>query len=328
MMNAALGLSVPLTRYVLMAAGLAPSLLNSQPWQFRVDPDRIELHADPGRRLIATDPEDRELRLACGAALFNLRLALHAHGITPLASLDPQECGGALAVVRDGGTSAQGRADAELYRAIDRRHTNRQPFLDVRVPASDRRLLMRAALDEGAVLHAVTDRAGQYELSCIIGTADRQQRGDANCRAELTAWTGKRFRRRDGVRRASPGAASDPHDVWGYLDMGHGRVRGRRFVTEPFVAVLATRADTPADQVQAGQALQRVLLTATTLGLSASFLSQPIEVLECRQQLRRLLAGRLYPQAILRLGFSSPAAPTPRRDVADLVLARPLAVAH
>jgi hypothetical protein len=30
--------------------------------------------------------------------------------------------------------------------------------------------------------------------------------------------------------------------------------------------------------LQAGQALQQVLLTATTLGLSASFLSQPIEV--------------------------------------------------
>jgi hypothetical protein len=324
-MNEALGLSRPDTRQVLLAAGLAPSLLNTQPWRFRLADDRIEIHADPGRRLIATDPEDRELRLACGAALFNLRLALHARGITPQVSLDPQGCGGALAVVRRDRPSAQGRSDAELYRAIDRRHTNRLPFLDVRVPASDRRLLMRAALDEGAVLHAIPDRAGQYELSCIIGAADRQQRDDPHCRAELRAWTGKRLRRADGV---GPAPSPEPQDMWGYLDMGRGAVRGGRFATEPFVAVLATRADDPLDQVRAGQALQRVLLTATTLGLTASFLSQPIEVAGCRRRLGRLVTDRLRPQAVLRLGFSAPAAPTPRRDVADLVLARAVAGAR
>jgi hypothetical protein len=65
-------------------------------------------------------------------------------------------------------------------------------------------------------------------------------------------------------------------------------------------------SDRHADQVQAGLALQRVLLTATALGLTASFLSQPIEVTEQRRQLTTLLANRLHPQAILRLGFSPP----------------------
>lgn len=323
----ALGLSEALTRQVLTGAGLAPSLLNTQPWRFLLAEDRIEIHADPGRRLTATDPEDRELRIACGAALFNLRLALHARGVVPSVSLDPER-GAALAVVGRGGTGDQGRADAELHRAIGRRHTNREPFLDVRVPASDRRLLMRAALDEGAVLHAVPDRVGRLELGRIIGVADRHQRGDERCRAELRTWTGKQLRRPDRVAPFPVRPAPDSQDLWGYLDMGHGRVRGRDFVAEPYVAVLATRADSPADQVRAGQALQRVLLTATTLGLTASFLSQPIEVAECRRQLGRLLSDRLHPQAVLRLGFSRPAAPTPRRDVADLLLTRQLAGAR
>ena len=78
--------------------------------------------------------------------------------------------------------------------------------------------------------------------------------------------------------------------------------------------------------MQAGQALQRVLLTATTLGLTASFLSQPIEVAEQRRQLRRLLAGDRQPQAILRLGFGRAVTTTPRRDVADLLLREPVGV--
>ena len=92
--------------------------------------------------------------------------------------------------------------------------------------------------------------------------------------------------------------------------MGNGfarvRSRGEDFEAEPFVVVLSTRMDVPGCQVQAGQALQRVLLTATALGLTASFLSQPIAVTEQRRQLTTLLANRLHPQAILRLGFSPP----------------------
>ena len=51
------------TRQVVSAAGMAPSLFNTQPWRFRLCPDRIEVHADLGRRLIGHDPEDRE----CGS---------------------------------------------------------------------------------------------------------------------------------------------------------------------------------------------------------------------------------------------------------------------
>src|SRR5690349_20878162 len=80
---AALGLSSADTAEVLAAAGLAPSLHNSQPWAFDVTADVIELHADPARRMPVADPRDRELRIACGAALLNLRIALGAKGAAP-----------------------------------------------------------------------------------------------------------------------------------------------------------------------------------------------------------------------------------------------------
>ena len=85
----ALGLSGPETVAVLETAALAPSVHNTQPWSFRVAPDVIELHLDPARRLPVADPDDQELRLACGAALFNLRLALLARGVRPAVALYP-----------------------------------------------------------------------------------------------------------------------------------------------------------------------------------------------------------------------------------------------
>lgn len=56
----------------------APSVHNTQPWQWRVEPETVQLHADWSRQLIATDPDRRDLVLSCGAALHHLRVVLAA----------------------------------------------------------------------------------------------------------------------------------------------------------------------------------------------------------------------------------------------------------
>ena len=331
-MSTALGLSESATRQVITAAGMAPSLFNTQPWRFRLYPDRIEVHADLGRRLIAHDPEDRELRIACGAALFNLRLAVHAHGVSPVVTIEPGDLPDVLAVIRRGQATVQSRDDVALHQAITRRRTNRQPFLDAPMPEAYRRVLAYAAAAEGADLRTITTPAERFELRCIIAAADQRQRDDVVCRAELEAWTGDRNGHPDGVPLAAAGPRPEPQDPVALRDMGNGfarvRPRGDDFETEPFVVVLSTRMDGPGCQVQAGQALQRVLLTGTALGLTASFLSQPVEVGEERRELRRLLADGRYPQAVLRLGFGAPVAAAPRRDAADLLLPEPVGSAR
>ena len=51
-----------------------------------------------------------------------------------------------------------------------------------------------------------------------------------------------------------------------------------RFERHPQLMMLFTNRDEPSDWLRAGQALQRALLTATTLGASTSFLTQPLEL--------------------------------------------------
>jgi hypothetical protein len=69
--------------------------------------------------------------------------------------------------------------------------------------------------------------------------------------------------------------------------------------------------------------MQRVLLTATTHGLSASFISQIIEVPRTRENLRRLIHGARPPHVVLRIGYGQPLPPTPRRPVSDLLGPQP-----
>jgi hypothetical protein len=122
---------------LLRAAAAAPSMHNTQPWRFRVsNADRaIELRADPARQLPYGDPAGRAAHIACGAALFNLRLAAAAAGLRADARLlpDPREPL-LLATVRLAGPHRPAADEGELHAAIEQRHTNRQPFSRRPVP--------------------------------------------------------------------------------------------------------------------------------------------------------------------------------------------------
>jgi nitroreductase len=98
------------------------------------------------------------------------------------------------------------------------------------------------------------------------------------------------------------------------------------FVSEPLIAVISTFHDSPLARLQAGQAMQRVLLAATVAGLSASILSQIVEVPATRKQLRDLIVGGLWPQAVLRIGYAAPAAAAARRDLDGVVTSGPPSV--
>ena len=86
------------------------------------------------------------------------------------------------------------------------------------------------------------------------------------------------------------------------------------------MCLLATSANQPADWVAAGQALQRVLLCATTFGVTGALHSQPLEVPQLRDFIRVHLAARAHPQMIIRLGTTSQTTASIRRPIGDVLL--------
>jgi hypothetical protein len=139
---------------LLTMAGRAPSILNSQPWQFRVTRYTIELHADPARRLRA-DPAGREMLVSCGAALFGLRLGVRSIGYQPVTVLLPDPARpGLLATVRLGAQSPMTVHEQQMIEALPHRHTHRGPFTPGPLPPG---LLVR--LQHDAVTRAGRTRA-------------------------------------------------------------------------------------------------------------------------------------------------------------------------
>ncbi len=320
----AFGLSPVQVADLLRTAGRAPSLHNSQPWLFSVFPHAIELHTDARRSPAVADPDNRETRIGCGAALFNLQLGLHGHGIRPTVTILPDRARpDLLAVVRHGGTKPPTPEQRDLLRAAALSRTNRHPYTDAPVDTPSLHAVRRAALVEGAWLHIVQDPGQRATLRGIAARAHREQEADPAFRAEFAGWVAVAPERPDGVPAPAGGARPEPQDHRVLRDFtsgtGSDRVVGKDFESEPVIAVLSSHLSGPSAEVQVGQALQRVLLTATTHGLSISFLSHIVEVASAREELRRLISGARPPQAVLRIGHGWPVAGAPRRAVEDLL---------
>ncbi|MGW4065506.1 Acg family FMN-binding oxidoreductase [Amycolatopsis sp. NPDC004747] len=307
---------------VIGAAVLAPSTHNTQPWRFRCTPVGLELHADTERALPVVDADQRELLLSCGAALFNLRTAIHALGAHPATTLLPRrDQPDLLAVVRPFAARRPDPRLVELADAIPRRHTNRTPFEKAAVPASVVARLRHAAEIEQAWLPRL-DAVQLDRLRELVNKSHQDQLTDPAFVAEWRYWTGRGRGSRDGVPDYAAGAMPADDGGWILRDFGTAPSarRGRIDESDPLVVVIGSFDDTRLDQLRAGQAMQRVLLTATAAGLDASFISQPVEVSSVRDELRDLLGGGLWPQIVLRLGRGKPVAWTPRRSVADVLL--------
>jgi hypothetical protein len=290
----------------------APSMHNTQPWRFRHTGPAIDVLLDPQRLLPAGDPTGRAARVACGAALFNLRLALTVAGTPAQVHL----CAAPDLVARlvPGPTRPATPVERRLHAAIPHRHTNRYPFADLPVPAGARDELVRAARDERGWLHLVETPQEAEAVADLVREGDRALRADPAYVSELRAWTGAA-----GVPAGAGGPEPGQYELLARRDFG-GAPSTRDFEREPLLAVLGATGDLPADDVVAGMALQRVLLTATDLGLAASLFTQPVDASQTRDRLRAV-CRRPYPaHAVLRIGYGQTPHHAGRRDVAEVIV--------
>ena len=303
------------------AAILAPSLHNSQPWHFRLTDGAIDVIADPSRQLAVADSSGWAVRIACGAATFNARLALAAAGVPATVTVRPDRGSDVIARLTPGRPRPATATEQDLYRAVPRRHSNRRPFWPNPVPSDVRAGLIEAARAEGAWLDLLVGMTALSGFAELAQSAERVLLRDYDYQAEMSGWI-HADTAADGVPVHVGGPVSEPQDLLPQRSYGvHRRGPGRDFEPEPLVAVLGAIGDHPADQILAGQALQRVLLTATAAGLASSMISQPIEVPAARDQLRRSLRRNGLPQMAIRIGYGDPGQAAPRRPLADVLLA-------
>lgn len=315
-------------RFCLRYAILAPSTHNTQPWRFQLENDTVLLCADRTRALPVSDTYDRELVISCGAALFNLRVALSHFGCPYEIRLMPSTAEpDVLASVRISPDGFLDKRIAPLLPSITARVTNRQGFDPAPVTEAVVGMLHDAARAEGVGLVHVSAEADRMRFAGLIDEADRAQLADPRFRRELALWLNAR-RRDDGMSTysATAGGLLDfatplTASVVRTFDRGNGIAASHRHLVygSPLLICLASAADNSEAWLVTGQAMQRVLLTLTAQGLFASFLNQPIEVAELRTEVHALAQGDTYPQILLRVGRGVPQDHSPRRSLESVL---------
>ncbi|HEX8628494.1 MAG TPA: nitroreductase, partial [Catenuloplanes sp.] len=236
-------------------AGYAPSALNTQPWRWRVLPDRLELSADRERQLVVSDPQSRLLLLSCGAALHHARLALAAQGWPARVDRapDPRQPD-LLARITVGD---RGPADPEAMRLVQTmrvRHTDRRPLSDE--PLDDEMIteVRAAAVGEGVQVH-VLNGAQVYDLASAANRAEEVGATDERLREEVAYWTSRPAPQGTGlppeVLPATPPQTTVPGRAFGggTLPIGPGHDRAAVY------GVLYGDEDEPLSWLRAGEAL-------------------------------------------------------------------------
>jgi len=318
-----------ITRYVVTAAGWAPSVHNTQPWRFTADGQQISLCADAERQLQVADPAGREMMISCGAALFTARLALRSLGYLPETQVLPDP-GQPLLVARVswGRWAARTEFEQRLFGQVRQRRTHRGGFDPVPLPPGLLATLRDGAARYGAMLRIVADDGRRAALAAAVQAAERIQRLDSERVRELARWApAPGSARADGVPPASyPARAEHTSPDFPGRDFAHGRGWGlpppstaAPFRSAGVAGLLTTAHDRPPDWVNTGQALQRILLTASTAGVAAALHTQPLEIGWLRESIQTQLSDGACPQLVLRFGAVTQAADSVRRPPDDIL---------
>lgn len=299
-------------------ASFAPSILNTQPWHWRVHDGWLDLYADRGRQVASIDPLGRLLALSCGGALHHACTALRAHGHDPQVSRLPGNEPDLLARLSIRGPHRASSTDLAQARGIKLRHSDRRSIAAPgHVDDQTIERLRTLATDCGARLH----RVATDELPYLATAARRAQAIEARTETyqhDLAAWTENRAKG-EGVPadtlvatipRAVP-IRDFTHNSEAGLHPGFGDDTNADFL------ILATASDNELDWLRCGEAMSAVWLTATAEDIAASVLSDVIEVAGARAVLSGLVPGHEHPQLVLRIGIAAQPTPppaSPRRD--------------
>lgn len=311
--------------FLLRYAVLAPSGHNQQPWSFQITHQGVEVFADYTRGLPVIDPDNREMTMSLGAAIANLRVAAAHFGFESTLLFPESADAGAVATIALRETSGPDARMKSLFSAIKRRRTNRTPFDGENIEPEALSTLLDVVEAWPETFHVVF-RQDKQRAADLIAFADQLLMADDAWRSELAACVHSTSGAEDGLAADSLGIpgplAGAASFVLRHFDLGSLQAHRDRDLTMSATALLIVTADNDSiSLLQAGEALEYLLLTITQVGLQYSFLNAPIQRADLRDRVEMLAGSKRPAQLLLRIGYGQAVTtPSPRRPLAAVVV--------
>jgi nitroreductase len=309
---------------VVRTACRAPSLHNSQPWQWVFKRGQLRLFLDPSR-VMDTDHFARQALISCGAALDHLRVAMAAAGWQSQVDRFPNpDSPNHLASIEFSPMDFVTDRDRRRASAISVRRTDRLPF-SAPTDWESFESVVTTSVDRRAVHLDVISEDLHPRLVEAATIAESLRLYDTSYHDELHWWTAP-FEASQGIPYSALVSAAESDRV------GVGRVfpvsrRPERRLEIPEdhakVLLLSTDDDGRADALAAGEALSAVLLECTMGGLATCPVTHLTELHVTRELLQSLMNHDAIPQVLIRVGvvpvIEKAPPPTPRRPLSEVL---------
>ncbi len=269
------------------AAILAANPHNSQPWTFAITPTRVEMFADPTRRIGTLDPLLREQHIGLGCALENLLLAAATRGYDAIVTLMPTDSDPTHVATVD--LVAGDRQPSALHDAIPDRHTNRGPYTDVAVSEEILSALTAQAADLDEVeVRWITTEADKAAFGDLLIEATEAIISDPEQSSDSFEW----FRNnRDDIERHMDGLTLDCQGLspltltMAKILPASSRSAGDRFwltqtrtvhtrTAAAYGVITVADIDDPVQCLDGGRLAQRIHLAATMNGVAMQYMNQ------------------------------------------------------
>jgi nitroreductase len=305
----------------------APSLHNSQPWQWVFSDGQLRLFLDPSR-VMDSDQSAREALIGCGAALDHLRVAMAAAGWRAHVDRFPNpDNENHLASIEFTPIEYMTERDRRRASAIWERRTDRLPF-SAPTDWMSFEPVLSSGVDGSAVhVHIVPENL-RPRLVEAGQMAESLRLYDSAYHDDLHWWTAP-FEQEEGIPYSALVSAteSDRVGVGRAFPVVH-RPERRTEISEDdsMILVLSTDHYDRADALASGEALSAVLLECTMAGFATCPVTHLTELEDTRDLLRSLMDHDAIPQILVRVGVvpvtEKAPRPTPRRPLSEVLRLR------
>ena len=327
---------------LIRAAVLAANAHNTQPWLFRVQPDRIDLYADLSRGIGSMDPLRREMDVSLGCALENLVLAGPPNELAPAVTLLPDPA--RPDHVAQVGLARAAAPRSPLFAAIGSRHTDRGAYDAERTVSAATLDAMTGLLDHDTIRLVWLAGADGRTFGELTVRATEAINADARQAADDFAWYRTSRQQiqsaKDGVTIDASGqppliraaakllGTTRAQNADGWL---RATLDSQVATAAAFGILVARDARDRVQRFRAGRIWQRIHLWATNGGLAVQPLNQVLERMDRESTtalpprftgaMAALLPSGWHPLMAFRIGYpTGDALPSPRRPAEDVRL--------
>src|SRR3989344_7365719 len=300
-------------KFILQFAVLAPSGHNSQPWEFSVSDDFIEVWANEERSLAQSDPDRRQLLIAIGCAIENILIAADYYGLESTVHYLPRGHQKNLIAVmnfQNRGTTKSHDKNHLIF-SIPHRLTNRGKYKQDAPPRHFLEELRKFSGNDFEVA-VITEKEKRHKIADVACAAQIEVMEFDSFREELSHYIKHNFTKsKTGMPGFTLGLPAPISLIASHLikriNMSKKSAKQDEKLLKEFTpafVVISSAHDNPINRIKAGQIFERIWLLATREQLSCAPLAAPVQVGDYYKNVQEILGTKSRPLGFFRLGHS------------------------